>query len=361
MPERSLKRVSAILVLIFTGACATQSPSTAIEFKTVVVTMFEHGEARGDRPGELQYWVERLPDVYELPFPAGEAPLYASADDVLVVLVGGGIPNATASIMALGLDPRFDLSQSYWLVTGIAGGDPADVSLGSAAWARHVVDGDLLFEIDAREMPADWPYGIIPLGGERPAEEPGDIFTGWTVDTIHFALNAALADWAYETTKDLTLKDTPEMRVFRQQFNEPAARRPPFVTMGDTLSASTYWHGHALNNWANDWVRLYAGADANFMTSNMEDSGTLTALGRLSRVDRADMDRILVLRVASNYTVPPPGKTVAWSTTAEYPNQGEPALDTAYQVGRVVIDALLAGWPAYAEKIPEPSASGDQP
>ena len=38
-----------------------------------------------------------------------------------------------------------------------------------------------------------------------------------------------------------------------------------------------------MNQWANDWVKLQAGKDANFMMSNMEDSGTLTALRRLSR------------------------------------------------------------------------------
>jgi purine nucleoside permease len=35
--------------------------------------------------------------------------------------------------MALGLDPRFDLTKAYWLVAGIAGIDPADGSLGCAA------------------------------------------------------------------------------------------------------------------------------------------------------------------------------------------------------------------------------------
>ncbi len=335
--------VSVVLALSV-AACTPDKSNAPQAFKVVVVAMFEHGEARGDRPGELQYWVERLPEVRELSFPAGEAPLYASGDDVLVVLSGGGIPNATASIMALGMDDRFDLSRAYWLIAGIAGGDPVDVSLGSAAWAQHVVDGDLLFEIDAREIPDDWPYGIVPLGAERPAQEPEDIFTGWTVDTIHFELNLDLVRWAYETSKNVKLKDTPEMAEFREQFGAITASQPPFVTVGDTLSASTYWHGNILNGWANDWVRLYAGANANFMTSNMEDSGTLTALRRLDRIDRASLDRVLVLRTVSNFTVPPPGRAATWSATAEYPNQGEPALDSAYQVGRVVVDALVAGW-----------------
>ena len=110
------------------------------------------GEARGDYPGELQLWVERLGLDTELPFPSGESNLFLNDEGVLAFVTGGGIPNATASVMALGLDPRFDLSKAYWLVAGVAGADPADLSLGSAAWARHVVDGDLAYEIDGREI-----------------------------------------------------------------------------------------------------------------------------------------------------------------------------------------------------------------
>ena len=52
------------------------------------------------------------------------------------------------------LRPAFDLSQAYWLVTGIAGIDPEDASIGSVAWSSFLVDGDLGHEIDAREIPA---------------------------------------------------------------------------------------------------------------------------------------------------------------------------------------------------------------
>jgi len=123
--------------------------------RVVIAAMYELGEASGDAPGELQFWVERLPLKRTLPFPLGESELYLNDQGVMAVLLGGGIANATASIMALGADPRFDLSKAYWLIAGVAGGDPADMSLGSAAWARHIVDGDLLYEIDAREIPQD--------------------------------------------------------------------------------------------------------------------------------------------------------------------------------------------------------------
>jgi purine nucleoside permease len=331
------------------SAPAPPSEPAPIPVKVVVVTMFEIGKMTGDKPGEAQFWVERDGLDRVLPFPLGEYELRMNDAGLLLICTGGGVTNSSSSIMALGLDPRFDLSRAYWLVAGIAGGDPLDVSLGTAAWAKHVVDGDLLYEIDAREIPADWPYGLLPLG----AKKPNDIAGGWTVDTIHYELNAALVDWAYALTKDHPIADSPGIARFRQQFaGYPAAVRPPFVIVGDSLSSSRYWHGERMNQWANDWVKLQAGKDANFMMSNMEDSGTLTALRRLSRVGRVDLRRVLVLRTASNYSMPPPGKSAAWSATAEYPEQGVPALEAAYQVGNRVVQALIAGWPRYRDAIP---------
>ncbi len=70
-------------------------------------------------------------------------------------------------MMALGLDPRFDLTHAYILINGIAGVDPKIASIGSAAWADYVVN-DVAREIDPREAPKDWPYGIFPFGASRP-------------------------------------------------------------------------------------------------------------------------------------------------------------------------------------------------
>src|SRR6202167_663064 len=135
------------------GALSAPAPSLAkdspIPIKVVIVTMFEAGADTGDRPGELQYWVERNHLDKTLPFPQAYHALRMNRDGVLAVLTGVGTAKAAGSIMALGLDPRFDLSKAYWIVAGIAGGDPADTSLGSAAWAEWVVDGDLAYEIDA--------------------------------------------------------------------------------------------------------------------------------------------------------------------------------------------------------------------
>lgn len=342
----------SLLLLLTTSL--TANAEKKIPIKVVVVSMFESGEVTGDRPGEFQFWVERLPLDQKHDFPAGGThPIYTNKDGVLGVCTDGGVTNATATIMALGMDERFDLSEAYWVIAGIAGGDPADVSLGSGVWARYVIDGDLAYEIDAREMPEGWSYGMIPLGAYKPAMPGDDVSQGWTVDTVNFTLNEGLANWAYETSKDVKLKEFPATRAFGEMFKGyPNAVKPPFVTLGETLSSSTYWHGHHLNKWANDWVQVYSNDKMNFMTSNMEDSGTLTAMERLDRIGKMDIDRVMVLRTVSNFTVPPPGKTTAWSTTADYPDDGIPAKETAFIVGNEVVQAILSNWTTYRTNIP---------
>src|SRR5258707_15593551 len=115
------------------ASCAlAQTPVKPIEVKVVVVNMFEVGADTGDVPGEYQYWVEREHLDTVLPFPQGYHDLRMNKDGVLGVLTGVGTARAAATIMALGNDPRFDLTHAYFLVAGIAGIDPQVGSLGSA-------------------------------------------------------------------------------------------------------------------------------------------------------------------------------------------------------------------------------------
>src|SRR6202041_720067 len=139
---------TCLLGLLLALSKSTLFAAAPIPIKVVVVAMYEPGEDTGDAPGEYQYWVERAHLDHVLPLGAGYHHLRMNDDGVLAVLTGVATAKAAATIMALGLDPRFDLSHAYWLVAGIAGGDPADVSLGSAVWAHWVIDGDIAHEVD---------------------------------------------------------------------------------------------------------------------------------------------------------------------------------------------------------------------
>ena len=131
-----------------------------------------------------------------------------------------------------------------------------------------------------------------------------------------YHLNPALVEWAYQLTKDVPLQENDAMRQERERFESPNARRPPFVLKGDTLSASTFWHGKLMNEWANDWVKYHTDGQGNYVTTAMEDTGTLQSLTLLSQAGRVNLDRVLVLRTASDFDQPPPGMSPAESLAA---------------------------------------------
>src|SRR5690349_11484479 len=102
-------------ILLFLLWAAPVQAQTPVEVKVVVVTMFERGADTGDDPGEFQYWVERERLDRVVPFPQGWRNLRMNDDNVLAVCTGMGTARAAASVMALGLDPRFDLRKAYWV------------------------------------------------------------------------------------------------------------------------------------------------------------------------------------------------------------------------------------------------------
>jgi purine nucleoside permease len=331
---------------------STRAVAVPIRVKVVVVAMFEVGEDTGDTPGEYQLWVEREHLDQVLPLPAGYHHVRMNKDGVLGMLTGVATAKAAASVMALGLDPRFDLTKAYWVIAGIGGGDPADVSLGSAVWANHVIDGDIGYEIDAREIPADWPTGFVPLRKATPYEQP----VKPQLDGEAYTLNQDLVAWAYQLTKDVSLADSEEMRVSRARYTGfPNAMKPPFVTRGDTLSAGTFWHGTRLDEWANEWTRYYTGGQGNYMIAAMEDTGTLQALTFLDQAGRADLKRVLVLRTVSNYDREAPGLTPAESlknmSGGKYAAY-TPALEAAERVGDKVVRDIVEHWTERESNIP---------
>jgi purine nucleoside permease len=348
-------RLLSTVLLLTTSLCAlAQAPQKPIEIKVVVVNMFEVGADTGDVPGEYQYWVEREHLDTVLPFPEGYHDLRLNKKDgVLGVLTGVGTARAAATIMALGHDSRFDLTHAYFVVAGIAGIDPEIGSLGSAVWADYVVDGDLAHEIDAREIPKDWKTGYVPLGKSTPYEQPRQARFG--DDGIVYQLNPALVEWAFQLTKDTKLEDTEGIRERRQQFEGAAAKRPPFVLRGANLSASTFWHGKLLNQWARDWVKYQTDGKGTYAVCGMEDTGTLQSLTWLARAGKVDINRVLVLRTASNYDQQRNGVTAAESlgeTKIRQYSAYMPSLEAAYRVGHVVVDELVAKWSETRDKLP---------
>jgi purine nucleoside permease len=351
---------AAAAIILASGIARAAGPvPVPVPIRVVVVTTFELGRDTGDAPGEFQEWVGKLPLAETVPFPAGYRDLRLNrALGVLGIVTGEGPTRSAASIEALGNDPRFDLSHAYFLLAGIAGIDPNVASPGSAVWARHVVDGDLAHEIDAREIPPDWKTGYVPLQRTRPFEQPVPAAQSISGSNV-FTLNAGLTDWAYGLSRAVVLGDTPVLKALRAPYaGYPAGQKPPVVMIGDTLSAGTFWIGARMNGWAEDWVGYWTRGTGRFVTTAEEDAGFMQALSFLAQVHKVDLDRVMVLRTASNFDMPPPGESPAQLLAAEAkPGSYSgfiPALDAAYSVGSVVVRELATHWDRYGPTIPHP-------
>jgi purine nucleoside permease len=327
--------------------------ASSIRPKVLIIATYEIGKDRGDAPGELQYWVEREKLDQSIQVPGLDHPILTNGKG-LYAMIGGTTSRCAVQIMALAMDPRFDLRQTYFLLDGIAGGDPNQVSLASAVWVRQVVDGDSAFEIDSRETPASWPYGIVALGTTEPGKVPANVDaapiagisendSGGVARMVH-KLNPSLVDWAYQLTKNVTIPDSDVLAANRVPYKGyPNAQARPSVLEGESVGADRFWSGAIMTRWAEDWVRLYTRGTGSLAVTDCEDQGVVLAMQELERLGRVDPKRFLILRTVSNYSMPPPGISAErhlFDGLASSPGY-LPALDAGYRVGSVVVSALL--------------------
>jgi len=338
-----MRRLILLLVLLLATPLTAQARPIAI--KVVVLTTFESGATAAKTSGEFQAWATRLPLTHPLKVPGIEGRVLYSDDGVLGVVTGMRA-RARESVAALILDPRLDLSHAYWLVAGIAGVDPRVGSIGSAAWARYVVDADPNFEMDDREIPVGWTEGLWSLGVDGPGKKGSAKGSSGMV----WRLNPGLVEWAYRLTRDTPLPDNAQLAAARAGFaSEPTALKPPGVFLGDDLGTTRFWHGVRRTQWARDWVKLWTDGQGVFAMSECEDQGILDVLDIFAREGRVDLKRVLVLRTASNYTREADGVD---SRVRFAPGGSTAAFEAAYLVGAPVVKALVDGWDRYATAPP---------
>ena len=314
-----------------------------VPIKVAVIVAFEPDS--GPVPGEARLWWEREDLTQVVEVPGAYRPARMNSRGLLCLVCGVGAGRAAASVMALGLHHGLDLSQTFFLLVGIAGIDPARGTLGSVVLPEFVVDGDLTHELDARELPPDWPDGFVPIGKSMPYEQPrADRFNG--DDGIVFRLDPQLVEWASAQVSGTQLLDSPAMAARRLQFAAPAAQLSPAVLRGDELSSSTFWHGRRMSERAARWVDYQTGGAARYSITAMEDAGTLTAIKALAEAGRVDAQRVLIVRGVSNFDRQREGisaaESLAETRVASY-SAYLPALENVYRVASRIAGLLLAG------------------
>ncbi|SAK71990.1 purine nucleoside permease [Caballeronia hypogeia] len=327
--------------------CASTQPSDKADggrkVKVMIVTMFAP---------EGKIWLDRLGpwQAVEVPGLSPDYPaVHCNRDDVCVTTTGMGHTNAAASMMALAFSDRFDLRQTYFLIAGIAGIDPAQGTIGSAAWAKYLVDFGIQWELDAREKPVDWPTGFLGINTKGPLQKPPLDYR-----TEVFALNASLADTAFAISRNVTLSDSDAAKVARAKFGYAPANQPPRVIQCDTLAGDTWWSGKYIGERARAWTRLLTDGRGVYCTTQQEDNATYEALKRAASVERVDLSRVAALRAGSDFDRPYEGQTAS-DNLLNYADQGgfTPAIENLYRTGNPLVQEVVTHWDAWREGVPQ--------
>ncbi|QCE33527.1 purine nucleoside permease [Acetobacteraceae bacterium] len=362
--SKTLLGVCALTCLSLSGHIAIAAPQKEISdhqkkmaVRVVVLTAFEIGKDTGDQAGELQNWVEKYPlnkkieakDSYHGHY------FYNEKDHVLGVLLGEGHTSTAQSLTALLKDPRFDFSHAYFVLAGIAGGNPHKISVGSVALARYVVNGGMSHMIDPRDMPKEWRDPYIPAQSSEPYPVPRPAAHSQAGDMV-YDLNSSLVDWAFDKVSQYPLPDSEKLQNSRKAYADyPAAQKAPEVVIGDVISSETFWAGPHSNAWAERWVDYWTEGKGYFSTTAMEDLAVPLVLEREAKAGLVDSKRLLVFRSVSNFDMPPAGKE-----TADLFKQGEEgyigldaSVNNVYSVASIIVREISQHWQSYKMTVPQ--------
>jgi purine nucleoside permease len=309
--------------------------------KALVISMFGP---------EGQGWVDqyKLTDDVSVPGLSPDYPkVHCNRSGLCQITTGMGHANVAASITALVHSGQFDLRHTYFLIAGIAGIDPSKGTLGTAAWARYLVDYGIAWELDGRDAPSTWPSGYLGINTKGPSEKPPLDYR-----TEVFQLNEALLQKALALSSRATLEDSDTARTYRANWPIAPANQPPQVTQCDTAAGDTWWHGAILEKRAQDWTKLLTDGQGTYCTTQQEDNATYEALKRGAAAGLLDLNRVAVLRTASNFDRPYPGQTAYDSLVTSISGGFLPAIHNLVKAGGPLIDDILANWPAWKKGLP---------
>ena len=323
-------------------ARAAKSPAP-LAVKVLIVNLFGF---------EAAPWVAALQPHQEIAVP-GLPPDYptvkCNAQAVCQMTTGMGHANAAASVMAVLFSGLFDLHRTYFLVAGIAGIDPEQGTIGSAAWARYVVDSGIAHEIDARELPPDWKDGYFGVLTDNPDQVPKLEYHSEV-----YSLDETLLQNALALTTKVALEDSPDVTDYRRHYPQAPAAGAPRVIQCDTLSGDTWWSGNRIGEHARRWTRLLTDGKGVYCTTQQEDNAVLAAVARGAHAGLVDGVRVAVLRSGSDFDRPYPQQAALQSLLAQrkLDGAGRIAVDNLVRAGMPLVDAIVRHWDVWREGAP---------
>jgi purine nucleoside permease len=272
--------------------------------EVVILPAFTEAEYTGDA-SEVAPWLDRYEFDHAIDVAGVDQPLrHASDPGVTLVPTGIGKSAAATTVSAIAAGDDLSLDEATIVTVGIAGCPPDAGTLGSVFITDWVVDWDIKLWIGETTAPMQW-----------------------LTKEYHWQLNSDLVDRAVAAAGDVQLADSDRAAEIREQYDD---NRTPAVDIGSTVCGDEVYHGAAIAAQVDDLCDSY-GVDG-FVTTEMEDAGTATALERFGL-----LDQYLSIRAAANFDREPPGGDPAESIDNDVFDLG---IENAIRVGQAVVADL---------------------
>ena len=331
----NLARLLILSLALLSGAAAHAQSAPPIKVKVFIAAMFEIGKNTGDRAGEFQHWYEHywLKDGREIAVRGALSPVFCNTDGVCGAVLGMGKVSSSSSMQAILLNPAFDFSQAYYVLSGVAGTPPSRGTIGEVNWATWLIDYDLGHRWAPEENKAGEPTFMPRKGYES---------------VRLFPLNPALVGWAMKLSADTPLKDSDAARTYRMRYPDAAARRPPFVGTGTHMTGDTFFHGPGMSAQAQYIAKLYNADD--YVITEMEAAAITLVIKRTHGTDR-----VMSLRGAVNFDQGNPNETTLQHLD---PAPGQTAggfaetVQNIELVGSRVVDHIVGNWTQWQAGVP---------
>ncbi len=315
--------------------------SSPIPVKVLLLPKFEVGEMSGDFPGEAQFYYEHYlngAEEYKIKNGKDEATLYYK-DGIALSVLGMGKINAALSTMAILMDKRFDYSDAYIISTGCAGSSAGNTVMGDVFIITAAVDYDLGHHADSREI-------AEPDGMTWFHDADFD-------DAAVVLLDPDLMKRVYTLVKDTPLETTERTRNYMQKAFEGVewAVRDPQVLRGTTVTGDNYWKGSYDHQNALLMTETYQCPDP-YTSAEMEDIAVARAaewMGLLDHLiiirDSVNMDVFMLGTTPESLWGTAEAMTLASEDSVEAADIFEVAMKNNFDVGRIIIDTIMAGSP----------------
>ena len=257
---------------------------------------------------------------------------------------GEGEINAASSISALIYSNLFNLTQTYFLVAGIAGINPHVATTGSVTFAQYAVQFDLQYEFDSRQIPSNDTSGYFPQNGVFPDETSGMDYPGEIYGTEAFELNDKLRKRFVSLASKPKLNDSMAAATYRATYPYAPANMPPSVVECATGTSNVYWTGSVLGDAFTNYTKLLTNGSGIYCATQQEDNATLEALLRGDLAGKVDFSRVAVMRTASDFDRAPPDETEVFHLLYADQQGFEPSIMNIWIAGNAIVQDVTKNW-----------------